>query len=390
MDRHRADWDFPVAAASVEIRVPEGVPILNPQAYTVGRFRRAGDGIETAAAPGEFRATVTRALPPGPRLALDIGWPANAIAFAPAPLAPDARRAWQMSPALAAAAASLAGIAALFLVWLAVGRDRTRGTIYPQFDPPRSLSPAALRFVQRQGFDETCLTAAILSMAVKGRSGSRSTKAARNGACRSIRCRPWAPKASSSARASRRSTRRSWLGARPRPVARRDHRGLCLPCPGRAAARAGTRASRRGVSCQSRRADRRHRRRGGGGCHPDRVFRRRLAGVRRLGGAALLAWRIGRTASAWATAWPGWLAIGLTALQIALSAVAVAILLLLTFVLAALVPSLIDLLHDPALPGIAGRVRSMGWRPFCSAGSWRRRPVPVSACATGSRDFAST
>ncbi|MBL4540460.1 MAG: DUF2207 domain-containing protein, partial [Rhodobacteraceae bacterium] len=208
-----ADWDFPVAAASVEIRVPEGVPILNPQAYTVGRFRRAGDGIETAAAPGEFRATVTRALPPGPRLALDIGWPANAIAFAPAPLAPDARRAWQMSPALAAAAASLAGIAALFLVWLAVGRDRTRGTIYPQFDPPRSLSPAALRFVQRQGFDETCLTAAILSMAVKGRSGSRSTKAARNGACRSIRCRPWAPKASSSARASRRSTRRSWLGS---------------------------------------------------------------------------------------------------------------------------------------------------------------------------------
>jgi uncharacterized membrane protein YgcG len=72
------------------------------------------------------------------------------------------------------------------------------------------------------------------------------------------------------------------------------------------------------------------------------------------GDAALLAWRIGRTASAWATAWPGWLAIGLTALQIALSAVAVAILLLLTFVLAALVPSLIDLLHDPALPGIAG------------------------------------
>jgi hypothetical protein len=208
-----ADWDFPVAAASVEIRVPEGVPILNPQSYTVGRFRRAGDGIETAAAPGEFRATVTRALPPGTRLALDIGWPANAIAFAPAPLAPDAPRAWQMSPALAAAAASLAGIAALFLVWLAVGRDRARGAIYPQFDPPRSLSPAALRFVQRQGFDETCLTAAILSMAVKGRSGSRSTKAARNGACRSIRCRPWAPKASSSARASRRSTRRSWLGS---------------------------------------------------------------------------------------------------------------------------------------------------------------------------------
>jgi uncharacterized membrane protein YgcG len=34
--------------------------------------------------------------------------------------------------------------------------------------------------------------------------------------------------------------------------------------------------------------------------------------------------------------------------------VAVAILLLLTFVLAALVPSLIDLLRDPALPGIAG------------------------------------
>lgn len=69
---------------------------------------------------------------------------------------------------LAAVMATLLGAGALALAWLVVGRDRRGGPVWPRFEPPCGLSPAAVRFVHRQGFDRTCLGAAILSLAVKG------------------------------------------------------------------------------------------------------------------------------------------------------------------------------------------------------------------------------
>ena len=49
-----------------------------------------------------------------------------------------------------------------------MGRDPARGTIIPLFTPPPGFSPAAVRFVERLGFDHKAFAAAVVDMAVKG------------------------------------------------------------------------------------------------------------------------------------------------------------------------------------------------------------------------------
>jgi len=65
-----------------------------------------------------------------------------------------------------------AGVVIVFLsyifMWRRVGRDPRSGTIVPLFAPPNGISPAAARFITRMGFDEKCLSVAIMDAAVKG------------------------------------------------------------------------------------------------------------------------------------------------------------------------------------------------------------------------------
>lgn len=54
------------------------------------------------------------------------------------------------------------------IVWFAVGRDPKRGVVMPLYEPPSNLSPAAMRYVVRMGFDNKVFAAAILDMAARG------------------------------------------------------------------------------------------------------------------------------------------------------------------------------------------------------------------------------
>jgi uncharacterized membrane protein YgcG len=54
-----------------------------------------------------------------------------------------------------------------FAAWIFVGRDPARGIIMPRYEPPRGLSPAAVRFLNRMGFDDKTFAAAVINMAVK-------------------------------------------------------------------------------------------------------------------------------------------------------------------------------------------------------------------------------
>lgn len=74
---------------------------------------------------------------------------------------------WPFDLPVAAGLATVAGIAALALAWLLAGRDPPRGVVFPRFDPPGGLCPAAVRFLDRQACDDGCLNAALLSLAVK-------------------------------------------------------------------------------------------------------------------------------------------------------------------------------------------------------------------------------
>ncbi len=54
------------------------------------------------------------------------------------------------------------------MIWSMVGRDPARGTIVPLYEPPDNMSPAAMRFLERMGFDEKAFTAGIMGLAAKG------------------------------------------------------------------------------------------------------------------------------------------------------------------------------------------------------------------------------
>jgi len=68
--------------------------------------------------------------------------------------------------------AGLIGAAVLLayyvIAWFAIGRDPTAGTIIPRFKAPRGQSPAAMRHLMHMGYDNTCFSAALVNMAVKG------------------------------------------------------------------------------------------------------------------------------------------------------------------------------------------------------------------------------
>jgi uncharacterized membrane protein YgcG len=66
----------------------------------------------------------------------------------------------------------LAGLALIFLfywrVWKRIGRDPPSKGIIPEYEAPTDVSPAAMRYLVRMGYDTECYAAAVLNLAVKG------------------------------------------------------------------------------------------------------------------------------------------------------------------------------------------------------------------------------
>ena len=54
------------------------------------------------------------------------------------------------------------------VVWSLVGRDPKPGTIVPLYEPQDNLSPASMRFLEREAFDDKVFTSAILGLAARG------------------------------------------------------------------------------------------------------------------------------------------------------------------------------------------------------------------------------
>jgi hypothetical protein len=70
-------------------------------------------------------------------------------------------------PTLVGAAGLLVVLSYYLIVWFLVGRGPAKSEIVPIYEPPAGLSPAAMRYLVRMGFDDKTFTTAILDMAVK-------------------------------------------------------------------------------------------------------------------------------------------------------------------------------------------------------------------------------
>jgi uncharacterized membrane protein YgcG len=161
-------WGFFIEHASATVRLPETIPAgeVRLSGYTGAQGSRAQE-LTWENQGGVFVFSTERQLPPHSGLSILVSWPKGFIE----PPTQQQKLAWffrDNREALLLSAGLLVLLLYYVLVWSAVGRDPQRGIIMPLYEPPANLSPAAMRYLVRMGFDNKAFSAAILDMAVRG------------------------------------------------------------------------------------------------------------------------------------------------------------------------------------------------------------------------------
>lgn len=160
-------WTFPIDAAEARIRLPEAVPFRQNAFYTGPQGAKDKNAYVFEQRPGLIVFRTTQALAPNQGLTVAAGWQKGLIT---PPSTPSQLNNWlQDNLPLAAAGLGLLLVLGYYLsAWKRVGHDPQSGTIIPLFGPPKGMSPAAVRYVQRMGLDDKVFTAAIVDLGVQG------------------------------------------------------------------------------------------------------------------------------------------------------------------------------------------------------------------------------
>ncbi|NWG45061.1 MAG: DUF2207 domain-containing protein, partial [Alphaproteobacteria bacterium] len=160
-------WAFPVEAVTARVALPGGATPMEVTAYTGPSGAQGTDYRVTARARGLAEVKATAALPPGHGLTIVVTFP-KGVVTEPGEIEKASTFVRANAPVLVGALGFLSCLAYYMVVWLRAGRDPPAGTIFPRFAPPEGLSPAAVRFISRMGFDTEAFAAALTNLAVKG------------------------------------------------------------------------------------------------------------------------------------------------------------------------------------------------------------------------------
>ena len=161
-------WAFAIDRATARVRLPQRVPAakLSSEAYTGAQGARGRDA-KVSVAESEFNFETTRRLAPQEGLTIVATFPKGIVA---APTAAT-RLGWAIADnvgELLAIGAAMLIVGFMFVMWLFMGRDPRKGPKFPRYDAPPNMSAAAVRFVDRMGFDTRCLAAAVLGLGARG------------------------------------------------------------------------------------------------------------------------------------------------------------------------------------------------------------------------------
>lgn len=161
-------WTFPIEQAEARITLPGDAPFGNRAFYTGpdGSTMSHAEVIEER--PGYIAFRTTRPLWAYEGLTVAASFPKGVLE------APGAGRrlSWWLSDWGAfgmAILASLGVVGYYFHAWRKAGRNPRAGTIVPIFSPPDGLSPAAMRYIMRMGFDDRAYSAAMVDLGVRGK-----------------------------------------------------------------------------------------------------------------------------------------------------------------------------------------------------------------------------
>jgi uncharacterized membrane protein YgcG len=160
-------WKFPIDVATATVLLPPKVRSLvtglegytgyegdKGQSYTA---RRDEDGNPVFRAENLARKQ---------GLTIVVTWPKGLIAE-PTAEQKRARFVADNKPVIMGFAGLIVVFLYYLMIWGMFGRDPARGTIVPLYEPPDNMSPAAMRFLERMGFDAKAFTAGIMGLAAK-------------------------------------------------------------------------------------------------------------------------------------------------------------------------------------------------------------------------------
>lgn len=162
-------WDFAIDKASATVTLPEGVDPASValEGYTGPQGAKGKDFKSHINDYGKAVFETTAPLNPHEGLTIVVSWPKG---FVEEPTQQEKLTYFFQDNSMI-----FIGLLGLFIilvyyifVWSLVGNDPNKGTIVVQYDPPDGMSPAAVRFLRRMGYDHKAFAVALIDMAVKG------------------------------------------------------------------------------------------------------------------------------------------------------------------------------------------------------------------------------
>lgn len=161
-------WIFPIQRADATVHLPAAIAAeqVKLAGYT-GRQGSYESSLTSSSEGSGFQFVTTRALSSQEGLTILLMWPKGFF------VEPTASQKLQFffqdnRDALLLVAGFLVVLVYYVIAWSAVGRDPAAGVIMANYQPPQNLSPAAMRYLVRMGFDNKTFAAAILDMGVRG------------------------------------------------------------------------------------------------------------------------------------------------------------------------------------------------------------------------------
>ncbi|HWN75036.1 MAG TPA: DUF2207 domain-containing protein [Candidatus Udaeobacter sp.] len=161
-------WDFPIDATSATVHLPLNIPA---DKVTLSGFTGSKGSLESQLSSSiedaSFQFTAQRPLSRHEGLSVLLQWPKGYIT--PPTFSQNLEFFFRDNRgALLLGSGFLVTLLYYLIAWSAVGRDPERGVIMALYEPPANLSPSAMRYLMRMGYDNKTFAAAVLDMAVRG------------------------------------------------------------------------------------------------------------------------------------------------------------------------------------------------------------------------------
>lgn len=158
-------WTFPIEKVDAKVQLPAEANISNYSGYTGKVGEKSTNFIARKKTDNQVIFVSTKSLQPGEGLTVAVAWP-KGIINKPNWMTQLRQQLNPGSYVLLFLNALVFGY--LFSMWYRHGRDPEKGTVIPLFQPPERLSPEAVRYIYRMGFDIKTFSAATVNLATQG------------------------------------------------------------------------------------------------------------------------------------------------------------------------------------------------------------------------------